>query len=262
MSLNGLLAINAALLVVTLLVLAACFHKIRRTHLATYEISENGRATRREAEALFDQIHALLSLGCRLQLPKALPPMRGWAASPDFLLLLANEILDREVRTVLECSSGSSTVIAARCLQLRGRGHVYSLEHDPQYADKTRALLKEHRLQEWATVIDAPLVTREGETPWYSLSNLPATLDNVDLLVIDGPPGGLGPLARYPALPRLHERLAASSTIILDDASREGEQRILERWKTEFPEFRQEFLHLEKGAAVLRRCEPTQTGVN
>jgi hypothetical protein len=75
---------------------------------------------------------------------------------------------------------------------------VYSLEHDPISAAETRAMLADHGLDDWATVIDAPLVpvTLGGETfRWYDDSGLKG-LKAIDMLVIDGPPLDTNALAR------------------------------------------------------------------
>jgi hypothetical protein len=76
---------------------------------------------------------------------------------------------------------------------------------------------------------------------WYDQTALETGIDSalggaaIELLVVDGPPAyaqGHG-LARYPALPVLHDRLAPSATIILDDAERPGEREIIRRWQLE-----------------------------
>jgi hypothetical protein len=58
----------------------------------------------------------------------------------------------------------------------------------------------------------------------------------VDLLLVDGPPADTADkvLARYPALPALHGRLARGATVVLDDVERPGEQEVLRRWEGEF----------------------------
>jgi predicted O-methyltransferase YrrM len=97
--------------------------------------------------------------------------------------------LKAKPRNILECSSGVSTIVLAQCAKLNGCGHVISLEHDSQYAEMTRKQLIEFQLQEFATVIDAPLVdvAVDGDLyKWYSLAHLPES--KFELLVIDGPP--------------------------------------------------------------------------
>ena len=247
------LILALVLLSLSIVLLVLCSYKIRNIHLISYQLLNNTNFTRREAETLFSQIQALLALERKLGLHDALPPMRGWAGSPDFLLKTAEETLRRKPQTVMECSSGVSTVVLARCLQLNGTGHVYSLENSPEYAIKTRVLLEQHGLADWATVLDAPLVTQFTQTPWYDENAIPAGLTAIDMLVVDGPPASTAPLARYHALPRLHPRMATYCTVMLDDADRSDEVEILKRWKQEFPNFEQTHLACEKGLVQLNR---------
>lgn len=227
--------------------------KIRSVHLVSFELRQRLTETETEVKALYAQIQALLALERLLDLPQALPAMRGWAGSPDFLLKVAQTARALRPGTVLECSSGVSTLVLARCLQLQGHGHVYSLEHEAEYAAKTRCLLEEHGLTSFATVVHAPLVQRDGFSPWYDESKLPSTLPPVDLLVIDGPPAALAEQARYPALPRLIDRLAPSVTVMLDDAGRPDELALVKRWIQQWPAFKSDYLPMEKGLAVLHR---------
>jgi hypothetical protein len=217
-----------------------------------YELVNNTGHIRRETETLFSQFYSLLALERKLNLNDFLPPMRGWAGSPDFLLKVAEETLREKPQNVMECSSGVSTVVLARCLQLNGSGHVFSLENSPEFANKTRALLQQYGLSEWATVLDASLVSHSTPTPWYDENAIPSSLQGVDMLIVDGPPATTAPLARYPALPQLYPRMSANCTIMLDDADRSDEMEILKRWKLEFPQFEQFHLQCEKGLVLLR----------
>ena len=73
------------------------------------------------------------------------------------------------------------------------------------------------------------------------------------MLVVDGPPNAIGPLARYPALGALGERLAAKFHVFLDDADRPEETDTVQRWKKESPDLASETLQAEKGLVVLSR---------
>jgi hypothetical protein len=240
----------ALLLLATMGVSLYSLHKIRRVHVLL--LSNNGRI---ESEKLFRQLEALQALHLDLMLPKSLPPTRGWAASPDFLREIAQYALRAKPTTVVECSSGVSTIVLARCMQLNGGGKVYSLENDAAFAQKTRDNLCQHGLSDWAVVLDAPLRPHMlgGETwPWYAEETLPQNLD-IDMFVIDGPPASLRPMARYPAGPILFPCLAGNAAVFLDDAGREDEQRLLKRWRVEFPTFEFGSADCEKGCAVLKR---------
>src|SRR3712207_1794767 len=75
----------------------------------------------------FRQPEALFGLYLELGFRKSLPPTRGWAASPDILLQLTQHARETHPNVVVECGSGASTVVLARCAELNGGGHVYSL---------------------------------------------------------------------------------------------------------------------------------------
>lgn len=242
--------LNLALTVALISAVAYTLHKCRRIHLKLFEAEQ--RADER-SQNLFAQVEALLALNKDLDLHAALPATRGWAGSPDFLRHVQRAAMRLKPESIVECSSGVSTIVLARAAQLNSRGHVFSLEHDPVYAQKTRDELARQGLQAHATVLDAPLrphALKCGEWKWYETAGLPAT---IDLLVIDGPPWNTQPLARYPAVAVLDTRLSEGGRVILDDANRPDEQEAVRRWGSEFGFVPEESLHAEKGIVLLRR---------
>jgi predicted O-methyltransferase YrrM len=249
----------SAMLLTLLLLAAFALHKLRRVHLMLYAIRDQGV---RESENLYRQLELLDALYRDVGFEKSLPGTRGWAASPDFLMVLVRHALEHKPSTVLECSSGTSTVVLARCMQKNGHGMVYSLEHDPVYAQRTIAQLERHGLSDWARVLVAPIgpVDVNGKSwPWYDLSALPVDL-GIDMLAIDGPPASIGPLARYPAGPALFNRLRPNGAIFLDDAARDDEVRIVQQWLEQFPQYEQTDMYCEKGCTrLIPRAELTQS---
>ena len=242
---------EAAAIGALFLLCAYILHKVRHMHLLVHALKDD---THRAHASLFRQLEALQGLYVTLGLRRALPMTRGWAASPDFLQELAAHALDEKPDCVVECSSGISTLVLARCMQINGGGKVYSLEHDPVYARRTRRQLELHGLSEWATVIDAPLLSQtfgSRKHDWYDCSGLPAG-QPIEMVVIDGPPQSTCDAARYPAGPVLFPHLAPGAAIFLDDAARDGEQEALRRWAEEFSELEAYALPCEKGAALLR----------
>ncbi len=195
-----------------------------------------------------------LSLEKKLGFDKALPVTEHWSAAPDFLELVSDYCLQEKPQVIVECSSGTSSLILSQCCKLNQRGRVYSLENGEEYAVKTTAQLADFSLTEYCDVIHAPL----QDTPvvdevfqWYTLNALPQI--KIDMLVIDGPPGFLQKHSRYPALPILAERLAEHCTIFLDDAARDDEQALVKRWLALYPEFDSDYLDYERGCFILKR---------
>ena len=247
-----LLAFVALLALANLLVSLYALHKVRRVHLKLFDLAQDSV---RLGERMFRQVQALDGLYREPGFERALPPTRGWAASPDFLWILARHALEHRPETVVECGSGVSTLVLARCLQKNGSGRVVSLDHDAQFAEETRRNLARHGLSDWAQVIDAPLRAGEigGRTfTWYAREKVP-DMDRIDMLVVDGPPTPMDPMMRYPAGPLLLAKLAPGGALFMDDADRPEERRIVELWLAENPGLRAERMECEKGCVAMRR---------
>lgn len=177
------------------------------------------------------EVEALLQLHRELAPRAPMPPSGSWALNPTDLLELCFLVDRVRPGLVLELGSGTSSVWLGYALGRHG-GRLVSLDHDPRYAALTRAQLARHGLTEVVEVRQAPLcpTTVAGETfEWYDQAAL-AGVSEVDLLLVDGPPGQTGPRARLPAVPVLADRLAARAVVVLDDADREDEQEILQQW--------------------------------
>ncbi|MEV4638564.1 class I SAM-dependent methyltransferase [Actinoplanes sp. NPDC049548] len=201
------------------------------TRTITRGLRQNGhghdlllRAQSREIEAMF-QLFAEFT-------PRAPMPSSGdFALNPTDLLELLHIVRLRRPQLVVELGSGTSTVWLAYALEKTG-GRLISLDHDAEYAGKTRDMLDAHGLSAVAEVRTAPLTELlvDGKTyRWYDVDKL-ADVRDIDLLLIDGPPASTGPDARYPAMHALESRLAAVATVVLDDANRADEQDAVQRW--------------------------------
>lgn len=162
-----------------------------------------------------------------------LPLLGGWAVSAPTLTAMVNEVSRNPQRKIIvECGSGVSTIWLALACRRRGHGHVYALDHDRKFADGTRQYIDRNNLQDWATVLDAPLTLHEihgQEYMWYSLDGL-GDVKDIDLLFVDGPPGDTGPMARLPAFPALSSRLSNDAWVVLDDTIRKEERDIAASW--------------------------------
>lgn len=198
----------------------------------------------------FAQVEAMGWLRASLGLEHPLPATRGFAAAPDLLVELVRTLDRTRPQVVVELGSGVSTVVLAARLKALGSGRVIAVEHDPDYARQTRDELAFQGLADVATVIEAPLgPIRVGEADriWYQVP--PGVLPSgIGLLLVDGPPAATGPLARYPALPLLRDRLAPGAVVLVDDAVRADEQEMVARWQAETPGLDVERLPFDSGA--------------
>ncbi|RYU14506.1 class I SAM-dependent methyltransferase [Nocardioides iriomotensis] len=181
------------------------------------------------------EIEALIDLRALVPARTTMPSTQGWAASPLTVSALVREVLETRPQLVVEAGSGGSSVWVGYCLERNGGGRCVSLDHDADYAAKTRADIERHGLTDYVEVVHCPLVSVDvaGETfQWYDLSKVEG-LDGIDIVFVDGPPGTTGPLARYPAFPVLRDRCAPGARFILDDAARPDEKAIVHRWTHE-----------------------------
>jgi predicted O-methyltransferase YrrM len=183
-----------------------------------------------------------------LDLKAALPPTRGWAASPDLLLTLTSLVRKHKPNLVVELGSGASTIILSRA----GAVEIVAIEHDLEYLKSTQELLSEHQVNN-VQLIHAPLIEKEilEETfTWYDSSKL-QDLKEIDFLFIDGPPGSKDDAARFPALPVLGSKLSKNAVVVIDDTKRSGEKALAESFANALPNHRLRFLDHEKGTAIL-----------
>ena len=194
-----------------------------------------------------------LALLKRLGLPpNALPHTGSWKADVGLLTLLTDHILEHKPRTIVEFSTGASTLIAAKALEKAGveRPTFVSFEQHEDFCEETRAWLKGFGVR--SDIRHAPLVESPGGWPglWYDHGPVPAP---IDLLLVDGPHWAIHPFTRGAAASLFH-KVAVGGTVILDDALRPGERFVARRWRREWPNFEFELLRIgSKGALVGRR---------
>lgn len=207
---------------------------------------------------LYRQLDRLAWLKDSLSLNYSLPPLRGWAASPDVLLYVHEYICEFKPNVVVEFGSGASTLVILDALKQNGFGKLYSFDHSEYYAAKTKRYIERESLEDYIDLSVSPLVPWGEEhingltdNLWYDLKL--TTIDDIDLMFVDGPPGSTCKYSRYPALATLHKKMSETAKVFLDDSNREDETVIADAWSKEFfydvemlPEF-------EKGLAILTR---------
>ena len=211
---------------------------------------------------LYAQLESLSWLQRRLSIQGQLPPLRGWATSPDFLLKLHTHVMASLPKVVVEFGSGSSTLVTADALRQNGFGQLISIEHSSHYGKQTLDTLIAESLQPWVDLrvgeLEAwnkpHLCPSDAEKPpfWYP-ERLLKGIEGIDLLLVDGPPGATCEFARYPALPALFEKLNPGAQVWMDDTVRQEEKDICQRWADDYG-FNLEYYPLEKGLGILSRA--------
>ncbi len=165
-------------------------------------------------------------------------PWTGYSMRPSGLVQVLSEVWVKRCQVIVECGSGISTFYIARLLKSRG-GHLYSIENNSQWLDLVKNGLAQEGLGDLVTFIDAPLQPTAlalDNLLWYDSEAIASALPSsqkIDLLLVDGPPAYELNIqySRYPAVPYFLPQLSPECTIVLDDATRPGEQRILQKWE-------------------------------
>jgi predicted O-methyltransferase YrrM len=160
----------------------------------------------------------------------------AWALAPDALRFLARLIPLLRPHHVLELGSGASTRVLARAIgQLDPPGHVTSVDHDPEFVASTRRQIEADGTAHLVGLQLAPLVVRsrfDTLVPVYGWNRAAfVSAEPADVVLIDGPPSVLG--GRQGALYQVLEASREGTLILLDDASRKRESKVLQQWASD-----------------------------
>jgi predicted O-methyltransferase YrrM len=191
----------------------------------------------------------------------------GWPISPDIALFLIQKIEQNHYDLIIEFGSGTSTAMIASILKKRAvneskQTKLITFEHNKKYYEQTLQNLNAQSLGDYVDLIHAPLIdyAHQEETFLYysceqKFTELKTELSNTQqtiLVLIDGPPGATGPLARFPALPHLLSEFSDQKLhLVLDDYDRAEEKAIAQKWEQILGErgidFQSESIPSEKG---------------
>lgn len=193
-----------------------------------------------------------------LEHPYPMPFGGSWALTPDAAAILAREVAIRRPGVIVELGSGVSTVMVGRLLQQLGAGKLISLDHDTDWAAETRRHIAASGLQDFVEVYDAPLRRQEfdgREYEWYTLPDQLGDIEQIDMITVDGPPqsADTGILSRYPALPAFAGKLSARAVIYIDDARRDTEKAMVERWLENYPGWKSRMIETIPGTCLLEK---------
>lgn len=247
---------NLVSAVASILVLALSLYVVRSIRTLHKKINRNADRVTKELTAqtgriktelahVYHQVEAIEQLLPLLKLSAPLPPSRGWAASPDFLLTLAHVTRKVKPRLTVELGSGISTLVLAKS----GAKKIVSLDHSVEFGTQTREMLSIHGVR-GVDIRIHELETYPGGYKWYAKSTYKG-LSKIDLLVIDGPPSSTNPDARYPAFEHLIPLLSPKATVILDDVYRDEERKLADAITQALPNHVLTIFSHEKGTAVI-----------
>ena len=162
----------------------------------------------------------------------SLPNLGSWKADTGFLHRIVDAVEELRPRVVLELGAGATTLVCAKALERNGQGRLVSFDQHPGFVKATAEWLAGEGVN--AEIHCAPLTASVDGWPgrWYALENLP---EQIDLIIIDGPPWSVHPFVRG-AAECLFDRLSPGGMVLLDDAARPGERVVANRWRRNWPD--------------------------
>lgn len=231
LSLNELLFINLSFILIIFVILQIYRKIINKFNLELNKLS---------GEILISGLH--------LNIP---PVFTEWTIDSDLLKIIIDDIYNKKYNiNILELGTGLSTIVLSKILNKLNNGKLYSIENDRIFYEKTKKLLELNKLDNICDLFFSPLeyVYINGiKWTWYNIYFL-SKVNNIDILIIDGPPAYIQKMSRFPALPILIDKLNYNISIYLDDGNREDEKKIIREWKNLYKELNFEFINTFKGA--------------
>ena len=202
------------------------------------------------------QLESLRYLHNMIQTPLPLPNTRGYAASPDFLCVVFEQIILHQPLQIVELGSGTSSQYIGSLIRDKALvTKVFSIDHSDTYHQQTVDQLAKHGLSPYVSVHHCPIAETAingKKWQWYDISQV--AVPKIDLLIVDGPLRSLQKEARYPAVPMLFEHLNDGAIILVDDYFRKDDTAMVKAWLKEYPQLSlQAEMYTEKGTALLKK---------
>jgi hypothetical protein len=154
---------------------------------------------------------------------------------------------------IAEFGCGASTILTASALRRIGAGKVLSFDHEAEFVVATQAELVRRGLTAWAEVRHAPLASTSADPSILSYDETVflGHLTEVEMAVVDGPPGWIKGARRGVIVQTLAAKLRPGARVLFDDGSRTEIKDALMDWIRRNPKWIARSLDLEKGAWLL-----------
>ncbi|MCL4768132.1 MAG: class I SAM-dependent methyltransferase [Hyphomicrobiaceae bacterium] len=210
-------------------------------------------ATKADINNLYVQLSSLQEIREIVGPGVPIGPLRGWALSPDALLMLLRDITARTSPRVMEFGSGESTIAIAAALRALGAGSLISIEHDANFSARIAMRLRQLDLETLVDLRVLPLCSHEPRLglPAFNSYDLKGLADDFDVVLIDGPIVYFGVATRSIPLEWCISRMGPGKTVYLDDAARPEETAVIEAIRISHPQLNIEFIETEKGLCKL-----------
>lgn len=180
-----------------------------------------------------------------------------WPITPELGRFLARLVVEDRRTNVLEFGAGRSSLVLAHALSVAGGGRLTSVEHEPRYCREIWREVEAVPNVACALLVGPLRLQLFRAGPLWAYAGVRRRLaahGPYDLVFIDGPPGIYG---RDASLHIAFDHLTPGALIVLDDATRPGEQTAIRRWQRIYRGLRVELFEpvFGRGLAVLQSGE-------
>jgi hypothetical protein len=138
--------------------------------------------------------------------------------------------------TFVELGSGVSTLIFSLFLsRLNSKSSILSFEGDKEWVEKVNVLINRYGLSKQISLYYIPF-KQYAQYIWFDEEKIAEIINGrqIDMLVVDAPPGKLCPYSRKPAIPFFLPWLAKESIVFIHDTKRKDEAEIVKAWSKYF----------------------------
>jgi hypothetical protein len=168
-------------------------------------------------------------------------PFTPFSLNPYTIVHILNDILLNDRKQIVEFGSGLSTIIIAQFIKTNNlETKILSIDNNKDWQAIISKEIEKYDCERSLALIHAELDENEDKEfliqnnkIWYKNSIVKSALDkieNIDLVIVDGPSTRTSPYARYPSYLSIKNKLASSYCIFLDDIARKAEREIIENW--------------------------------
>ncbi|MBC2846107.1 class I SAM-dependent methyltransferase [Winogradskyella flava] len=168
-------------------------------------------------------------------------PFTPFSLNPYTIIHILNDILLNNRKQIVEFGSGISTIVIAQFIKTNKlKTKILSIDNNKDWQSIISQEVEKYNCGMNLTLLHAELEenTRDNyiidqNKYWYNNEIVETTInsiENIDLVIVDGPSTGTSAYARYPSFFSVQNKLASSYCIFLDDIKRNGERKIIEKW--------------------------------
>lgn len=203
-----------------------------------------------------NQVEAFFSITSAVKFDQPFSILVNYGSWPDFLNNILLQIGKKQPKTIVELGSGVSTEIIGSYIQSFEQMKLISIEDDKDYFELNKEKLNSKNiLNDRVELRLAPIqdiTVDESSFQWYELEKF-NDIEEIDFLIVDGPPAFLQNNSRYPAIPILISKMNSGAIVMLDDYKRQQESSIVKKWIKEYNLELVSNIKTHKGLAVLKK---------